>query len=110
MAELQQVLHLYLENSALDSRAVAWAFHDPTDGAGPGIPEPDTTHDPASSHSIVKGTDGLKNYCPYKTGVDALRDGWRLLQLTQLIPRAPGTEHSVSYLSYEFVFERMVAI
>ncbi len=94
MAKLQQVLQLYLENSALDSRSVAWAFHDPTDGAGPGVPDLDPS--------------GPRSHVPYKTGLDALRDGWHLLQMTQLIPRAEGTEHSASFLSYEFVFERVV--
>ena len=119
MAELQQILQLYLENSALDSKAIAWAFHDPTDGAGPGIPDPEqvtpeqTSSNPTTSNltttysAAVRRTTPYEK-APYRTGVDALRDGWRLLQMTQLIPHATGAEHSVSFLSYEFVFERVV--
>lgn len=83
----QQVLYLWAAGSALDSNVVGWAFHDGTDGAGPGIPDRSP---------------------PYATGVDALRDGWLLLQSAQLVPIAPGQEHENSYLQYEFVFERRV--
>ena len=89
MTQLQQVLQLYMDDSALDGNTIGWAFHDPTDGSGPGIPD----RSPAS---------------PYPTGLDALRDGWRLLQMSQLLPPALGAEHSVAYLPFEFVFERLV--
>ena len=85
----QQVLYLWANGSALDSGVVGWAFHDGTAGAGPGLAEGDP---------------------PYETGEDALRDGWMLLQSSQLIAPAPGTEHRNAYLEYEFVFERRVEI
>ncbi len=90
--QLQQVLQLYASASALDSPTVGWAFHDPTDGAGPALPD--------------RGADRS----PYATGVDALRDGWRLLQMSQLLPPMPGAEHQVSYLPFEFIFERLVTL
>ena len=34
----QQVLQLWLQSAALDTGVAAWAFHDGTDGAGPGRP------------------------------------------------------------------------
>lgn len=89
MSERQQVLYLWSNGSALDSKVVGWAFHDGTDGTGPSVPEGDP---------------------PYATGVDALRDGWLLLQSAQLIPPAPGSEHLNAYLDHEFVFERRVSI
>lgn len=88
-AERQQVLYLWAAGSALDSPTVGWAFHDGTDGTGPTLPDADP---------------------PYATGVDALRDGWLLLQSAQLVPPAPGTEHLNAYLEYEFVFERRASI
>lgn len=91
MRELQQVLQLYLINSALDGEAVGWAFHDPTDGEGPGLPD--------------RG-----DAAPYATGLDALRDGWHLLHMSQLLPPVPGAEHTVSFLPFEFVFERKVQV
>lgn len=89
MTTRQQVLYLWMQGSALDSRVIGWAFHDGADGAGPPLPggEP-----------------------PYADGVAALRDGWMLLQSAQLTPPAPGEEHINSYLEYEFVFERRATI
>jgi hypothetical protein len=87
--EHQQVLYLWSAGSALDSPTVGWAFHDGTDGAGPELPGATP---------------------PYASGVDALRDGWLLLQSAQLLPIAPGQEHENSYLQYEFVFERRAMI
>ena len=87
MSERQQILHLWGAGAALDARGVAWAFYDGTDGAGPALPGADP---------------------PYETGLEALRDGWMLLQAAQLIAPAPGTEHRNAYLEHEFVFERRV--
>lgn len=88
MIERQQVLYLWANGSALDSRVVGWAFHDGADGAADGLPAVEP---------------------PYETGVAAVRDGWRLLQSAQLVPAAPGQEHRNTYLEYEFVFERLVS-
>lgn len=85
----QQVLHLYLSDSRLSSKVIGWAFLDPTDTAGPGIPE-------------------AAPEAPYGRGTDALRDGWRLIQASQLLPPQPGFEHTVSHLPFEFIFERMI--
>ena len=87
MVERQQVLQLWASGSSLDSGTVAWAFHDSTDGTGPVLPD---------------GTP------PYASAVDALRDGWMLLQISQLIPSHPGDEHRNSYLEHEFVLERRI--
>lgn len=89
--ERQQVLQLYTVNSSFGSNVVAWAFHDGTDGQGPALPE--------------RGSAS-----PYVTGVDALRDGWRVLQMSQLLPPRVGEEHHVSYLPFEFLLERMVEV
>lgn len=87
----QQVLFLYLASSALDDRVVGWSTYD---GASEGPTKPvEARPDP-----------------PYKTGVDALRDGWRLIQASQLQPAALGAERSTSYLKHEFVFEKLVDV
>ena len=91
MTERQQVLQLYTTNSSFGSHVVAWAFHDGTDGEGPGLPD--------------RGESA-----PYITGLDALRDGWRLLQMSQLLPPREGEQHTVSYLPFEFLLERMVDV
>jgi hypothetical protein len=87
-AQRQQVLILWLTSSALDSRVVGWAFHDGTSGAGP-QPEGDP---------------------PYGTAVEALQHGWRLLQISPLIPPYPGHERETSFLKHEFLLERMIDI
>ncbi|THV29571.1 hypothetical protein [Glycomyces paridis] len=83
----QQVLVLYLNNSALDSEVLAWAFYD-----GTGKTEPTT---------------GDSDQPPYDSGTEALRDGWRLFQASQLIPPYPGHEYDTSYMKHEFFFEKL---
>lgn len=83
----QQVLTLYLSTSALDSRVLGWSMYD---GTG------------KQAH-----TTGDSDKPPYETGLDALRDGWRLLQLPVLIPPYPGEEYSTSFMKYGFVFEKL---
>ena len=89
MTDRQQILYLWGNGSALDSIVIGWAFHDGSEGSGPELPDGDP---------------------PYGTGVEALRDGWMLIQSAQLVAPAPGTEHVNAYLEYEFVFERRVGI
>lgn len=86
----QQVLVLYLNDSALDSPVRGWSVYD---GAAQGRP---TTGD------------GIE--APYETGLDALKDGWRLFQASQLIPPIPGHEHDTSFLKHEFWFERLADV
>jgi hypothetical protein len=83
----QSVLVLYLSNSALDSAVVGWSRYD---GAG------------RNRHMA-----GDSEEPPYRTGLDALKAGWRLFQASQLNPHVPGAEFDVSYLKYEFWFEQL---
>jgi hypothetical protein len=82
----QKVLVLYLANPALDSPVIGWARYD---GSGETLPMAGDCDQP-----------------PYATGVDALKDGWRLFQASQLLPHARGEEFDLSYLKYEFFFEK----
>jgi hypothetical protein len=82
----QKVLILYLKNSSLDSRVVSWAIYDGT-GREQHMP-------------------GDADTPPYESGLAALQDGWRLIQLSQLLPPNPGQEFTVSYQRYECVFEK----
>jgi hypothetical protein len=85
----QQVMVLYLTDSALDSPVIGWSHYD---GTG------------AEEHMA-----GDSDAPPYRTGLEALRDGWRLFQASQLVPHAPGAEFRTDYLKYEFFFEKLVA-
>ena len=87
MPERQKVMVLYLASSALDSRVVAWAVYD---GTGK------RRHMAGDSESP-----------PYESGLAALEGGWRLLQMSPLIPHAAGQEFETSYLKYEFLFEQL---
>ena len=41
------------------------------------------------------------------SGLEALKDGWRVIQFPQLIPPYPGLEFSTSFQKYEFIFEKL---
>ena len=84
----QQVLVLYLESSALDTQVKAWAIYD---GTG------------RSRHMA-----GDSDTPPFKTGLAALEDGWRLIQAAPLIAHDTGDEFRTGYLKYEFFFEKLV--
>ena len=86
----QQVLVLYLVNSALDSHVVGWSQYDGTGRTSP--------------------TTGDSDEPPYATGLDALKDGWRLIQAAQILPHTRGDEFDLAYLKYEFFFEKLVEI
>jgi hypothetical protein len=82
----QSVLVLYTANSALDSPVVGWSRYDGT--------------------ARTRHMAGDSEEPPYRTGLDALKDGWRLFQASQLHPHQRGAEFDVSYLKYEFWFEQ----
>ncbi|WP_106209413.1 hypothetical protein [Kineococcus rhizosphaerae] len=86
----QQVMVLYLGTSALDSTVIGWTRYDGTGRSRP--------------------TMGDSDEPPYATGLDALLDGWRLLQVSQLLPHAEGHEYDTAYLPYEFLFEKLVDV
>jgi len=90
MAQRQRVLVLYLSTSALDSSVVAWANYDGTGRTRPMA--------------------GDESEPPYRTGVSALRDGWRLIQASPLIHHTQGDEFRTGYLKYEFFFEKLEEI
>jgi hypothetical protein len=84
----QRVLVLYLSSSALDARVIGWANYD--------------------GSSRTDHMAGDESEPPYKTGLQALQDGWRLIQASPLVHHAKGEEFRTSYLKYEFFFEKLV--
>ena len=89
-AKRQHVMVLCLATSALDGEVRAWSVYDPSVEKRP--------------------TAGDSDVPPYATGLDALKDGWRVIQFPQLIPPAQGSEYSTSYMRFEFIFEKMEEI
>ena len=83
----QKVLVLYLSTSSLASKVVGWSLFD---GASA---EPEEA--------------GSSPVSPYPTGLDALRDGWRLFQASQLLPPTAGEEYATSFQKFEFFFEKL---
>ncbi|MCY4656164.1 MAG: hypothetical protein OXC80_05030 [Gammaproteobacteria bacterium] len=86
----QKVLVLYLANSALDSSVVAWAIYDGT--------------------GKKRHMSGDQDEPPYRTGLAALQDGWRLFQVSPLQNHASGDEFRTGYFKYEFLFEKLERI
>ena len=82
----QQILILYLFDSALDSKVVSWAFYD---GTGKETTWPGYSDEP-----------------PYETGLDALKDKWHLLHISPVPSRNPGQETRLNSFRHEFVFEK----
>lgn len=83
----QKVLVLYLSNSALDSKVLAWSIYD---GTGKEV-----------------HTTGTSDVPPYTSGLEALKAGWRVIQFPQMIPPYPGDEYTTSFLKHEFIFEQL---
>jgi len=86
----QKVLILYLSTSALDSAVKGWTIYDGT----------------GREHH----TTGDSRQPPYATGMDALLDGWRVIQFPQLIPPFPGMEYTTSFKKNEYMFGKLESI
>jgi hypothetical protein len=89
----QQLLILHLTNSDLASGTVAWALYD---GARP-----------AGERQMQSGDESEP---PYASVLDAMRDGWNVLQVPVLPTYLPGHEHETGHLPYEYVLERKVTV
>ena len=86
----QQLLLLYATTSSPESPVGAWSMFD---GTG------------RETHMAGDAAEP-----PYPSVVAAMRDGWRVIQLPQLQPAAPGAEHDTAFLKYEFVLEKLVEV
>ena len=82
----QELLFLYSENSDLASPVRAWSRY---------------------SGSGLLHRSGDLDEAPYPSVVAAMRDGWRVLQVSQLLPPPPGAElTATSFLKFEALLER----
>ena len=89
--ERQQILILHLSHPDLAASTVAWALYD---GAAP--------RDARQMQS------GDEEEPPYNSVLDAMRDGWFVLQIPALPYFPRGAEHETGHLPYEYVLERRV--
>ena len=53
------------------------------------------------------GMPGDNDSPPYERGIEAIHDGWRLFQSSQLEQHPKGDEYRTGYLKYEFFFEKI---
>ena len=83
----QQLLVLYAGNSTPDSPVVAWSVYDGT----------------GKSSFEAKG----EAKPPYGSVLEAMKDGWRVIQYPPLRDPEPGREHQMGFLKFEFVLEKM---
>jgi hypothetical protein len=97
----QQILLLWLAGPSLEAGVLGWTFYDGTAGAGPQL----TGDRPTTGDQLTTTGDR-----PYATGLAALIDGWRLIQMSGLQPPIPGHERETSFLKHEFMFERIVEL
>lgn len=84
-APRQQVLYLYSKSTNMRSPLAGWVLYDPTRPQEPQLPS---------------------DKAPYASVLDALADGWRVVQFPIL--KLYGYEgQDNDYLGYEFILERM---
>jgi hypothetical protein len=86
----QQILVLCLHSPNLDAGIGAWAFFD-----GAGKADPST---------------GGSDKPPYNSALEAMRDGWRVVQFPQQFPAFPGMEYNTSFLKFEYILEKLVEV
>lgn len=87
MALRQKLLFLYANTPSLESGIGAWAIYDGT----------------GREHH----TTGDMDQPPYKSVLEAMRDGWRVIQVPQQFPAFLGMELTTSFLKFEYVLERL---
>lgn len=83
----QQVLVLYSSNSSPDASVIGFSLYD-------GSSENPTAHE-------------VDTPMPYESVLDAMRDGWRIIQYPTL-GRQRNSELETDYLEFEFVLEKIV--
>ncbi|MBP1933299.1 hypothetical protein [Ammoniphilus resinae] len=89
----QQILILHLENPDLQSKTVAWALYDGATPVGQRQMSPGDSDTP-----------------PYTSVLDAMRDGWNVIQVAQLPYLVHGHEYDTGILPFEYIMERKVQI
>jgi len=85
----QQLLCLWLANSDLGTPVIAWS-----------------RYDGASDHDVR----GLEEAPPYRNAVAAMRDGWRVVQMSLPQAHREGTGYTTGYLPHAVMLERFVEI
>lgn len=85
----QQLLCLWLGNSDLSAPVIAWSRFD-------GASEVDSR--------------GMEDAPPYANAVAAMRDGWRVMQMSLPQRQSETTGYTTDYLPHSVILERFVEI
>ncbi|WP_135552490.1 hypothetical protein [Paenibacillus cymbidii] len=88
----QQILILHLAAPELDAKTIAWALYDGSK--------------PKGEKQMQTGDSDVP---PYGSVLDAMRDGWNVIQLATMPVFRGGHEFEQGHLPYEYVLERKVA-
>ncbi|WP_274652129.1 hypothetical protein [Paenibacillus humicola] len=89
----QQILILHLAQPDLETRTVAWALYDGSKPKG-----------------ALQMQTGDSSEPPYESVLDAMRDGWNVIQLPTMPVFLSGHEFEQGHLPYEYVLERKVTV
>ncbi len=89
----QQILFLQLANPDLAAPTIGWALFDG-----------------AAAKGARQMQSGDQSEPPYRSVLDAMRDGWFVFQVPTLPYFVAGREHETGHLPYEYVLERKVTI
>ncbi len=87
MPPVQDILVLFQTSPALDVAPVAWARYEASKGTG--------------IKDLVEESEP-----PYKNAMDAMRDGWQVIQMDQLKHRSEEDGYELGPLPYQTVLSR----
>ena len=90
MSLRQKILILYSQIAALDAPFQAWAIYD---GSGQEVHQNTANPEP-----------------PYSSVLDAMKDGWRVIQFPNLQNSARGEEYDLGVINFEYVLEKMIEV
>ncbi|MDA0710838.1 MAG: hypothetical protein O3B73_11580 [bacterium] len=86
MPAVQDVLVFFQTMPALDVKPVAWAYYEASKGPVRDLVE--------------------ENEPPYKTAMAAMRDGWQVIQMSELKHRSPEDGYDLGPLPYQIVLSK----
>lgn len=87
MAAVQDILVFFQTTPALDAQVVAWARYEASKGTGLG--------------DLVEESDP-----PYHNAMAAMRDGWQVIQMSELKHRSPQEGYELGPLPYQIVLSK----
>ena len=87
MSQVQDIIVLFQTTPALDADVVAWARYEASKGVN--IPDIADESEP-----------------PYRNAMEAMRDGWEVIQMSELKRRSPDDAYEDGPLPYQTVLAK----